>query len=89
MNGFEPSTFTIGNVCARVAQSAASQTVASVDIGTRSKYAARNGLRVKHIRAFAVGEWPRDPVHMRAVCTVGAAELNKTEQLNIARGEPQ
>jgi hypothetical protein len=35
---------------------------------TRSKYAARNRLRIKRVRAFAVGEWPRDPDHVLAIC---------------------
>ncbi len=40
MIGFEPTTFTIGNVCPQVAQSAACQGIASVDVDARSKYAA-------------------------------------------------
>jgi len=57
----------VGNVCARVARSAASQKVASVAVDTRTKYAARNGLFIRRISAFTVGEWPRDPDHVRAV----------------------
>jgi len=40
VNGFEPSTFTIGNVGARVMQSPAHQAVAPIEVGARSKYAA-------------------------------------------------
>jgi hypothetical protein len=54
-------------VCESVAQSATFQDVTSVGRDTRSKYAARNGLRIKHISAVSVGEWPRDPDHARGV----------------------
>ena len=57
----------VGNVSADVAQTAASQDVASVAADKRTKYAARNNLRIRRISAFAVGEWPRDPDHARAV----------------------
>jgi len=53
-------------VCERVTQSAASKQVAPIDIDARSKYAARNSLRIKQISAFAVGEWPRDLDRVRA-----------------------
>ncbi len=39
----------------------------TIDIDARSKYAARKGLHIKRISAFAVGEWPRDPNHARTV----------------------
>ena len=57
----------VGNVCARVAQSSAFQGVASVEVDARSKYAARNRVRIKRISTSAVGEWSRDPDHARAV----------------------
>ena len=57
----------VGNVCAQDTQTTACQEIASVGVNARSKYAARNGLRIKRISAFAVGEWPRDPDHARAV----------------------
>jgi hypothetical protein len=65
--GFEPTTFTIGKVGVGVAQSVASQDVASFAVDARSKYAARNKLRIRRISAFAVGEWPRDPDMARAI----------------------
>jgi hypothetical protein len=42
------------------------QEVASGQVDARSKYAAREGLLIKRIRAFAMGEWPRDPDHVLA-----------------------
>ena len=57
----------VGKVGAGLAQSATSQDVTSVAADTRTKYAARNNLRIKGISAIGVGEWPRDPDHARAV----------------------
>ncbi len=41
-----------------------SQGFVTIDDNARSKYAARNDLRIKRISVFAVGEWPRDPDHV-------------------------
>jgi hypothetical protein len=57
----------LGNVCDRVTQTGTSKQVASSDIDARSKYAARNTVRIKRISLSAVGEWPPDPDHARAV----------------------
>jgi hypothetical protein len=48
-------------------QSTVAHEVASIAVSARSKYAARNGLRIRRISAFALGEWPRDPDLARAV----------------------
>ena len=57
----------VGNVCPLVTQATACQEVVSVGVGARTKYAARNSLRIKQISRFAIGEWPRDPNYVRAV----------------------
>ena len=57
----------VGNARPQVTQSAVAHEVTSIAVGARSKYAARDGLRIKRICTFAVGEWPRDPDHVRAV----------------------
>lgn len=56
----------IGNVCAPDTQTAGSQTVASVEIDTCSKYAA-NTVRIKHVSCCSVGEWSRDPDHSQMI----------------------
>ena len=57
----------VGKVCARVAQSATCQEVASIEVDARSKYAARNAVRIKHVSASGVGEWPGDPDYARSI----------------------
>jgi hypothetical protein len=65
--GFEPTTFTIGNVIGRRAQLSKNQALRAIAVDARSKYAARKAVRIKRISAYSVGEWPRDPDCVRAV----------------------
>ncbi len=56
-----------GNVRHKNNQAPANQGLTMIPSVARSKYAARNNLRIRRVSAFAVGEWPRDPDHARAV----------------------
>jgi hypothetical protein len=67
VNGFEPSTFTIGNVRVGDTQTAESKTVPADEVDARSKYAARNTVQIKRISVYSVCEWPRDPDYVQAV----------------------
>ena len=54
----------VGNMTSTDPQLTESQGFVTIDDNARSKYAARNDLRIKRISVFAVGEWPRDPDHV-------------------------
>ena len=65
--GFEPSTFTIGNVTARSVLTPPNQGLTTAKAQARSKYAERTKVRIKRVISYSAGEWPQDPDHALAV----------------------